>query len=92
MSPKTDKEALKQLRGKRKAWIDRARKSVKAQNAAIKAIKEQLAEEARTVPEMAQTLKMKPSDVLLFVSALRKYGEVIEGPKDGDYFKYQLAE
>jgi len=92
MSPKPDKDALKQLRSDRKVWIDRARQTVKAQNATIKAIKGQLAAEARTVPEMAQALKMKTSDVLLFVAALRKYGEVLEGPKDGDYFKYQLAE
>jgi len=92
MSPKTDKEALKQLRSERKMWIDRARITVKTQNAAIKAIKDLLAGKAHTVPEMAQTLKMKTSDVLLFIAALRKYGEVIEGPKDGDYFKYQLAE
>ena len=92
MSPKTDKEALKQLRSERKMWIDRARKTVKAQNATIKAIKDQLAGEAHTVPEIAQALKMKASDVLLFIAALRKYGEVTEGPKDGDYFQYQLAE
>jgi DNA-directed RNA polymerase specialized sigma subunit len=92
MSPKPDKEALKQLRGERKVWIDRARKAVKAQNAVTKAIKAQLAEEPRTVPEIARALKMKTGEVLLFISALRKYGEVVEGPKDGDYFKYQLAD
>ena len=92
MSPKPDKEALKQLREERKVWIDRARKTVKAQNAVIKAIKTQLAEAPGTVPEIARALKMKTGDVLLFVAALRKYGEVVEGPKDGDYFKYQLAE
>ena len=92
MSPKPDKEALKQLRNERKIWIDRARKAVKTQNAITKAIKAQLAEEPRTVPEMARALKMKTGEVLLFISALRKYGEVVEGPKDGDYFKYQLAD
>jgi biotin operon repressor len=92
MSLKPDKEALKQLRTERKAFIDRARQSVKEQNKITKAIKTQLAKEARSVPEIAQALKMKTATVLMFVSALRKYGEVVEGPKDGDYFKYQLAE
>ena len=41
---------------------------------------------------IARALKMKTATVLMFVSALRKYGEIVEGPKDGDYFKYQLAE
>jgi DNA-directed RNA polymerase specialized sigma subunit len=92
MSPKPDKDALKQLRQERKEWIDRARQSVKEQNAITKAIKAQLGKEAGTVPEIAQALKMRTEDVLLFISAMRKYGEVVEGPKDGDYFKYQLAE
>jgi DNA-directed RNA polymerase specialized sigma subunit len=92
MSPKPDKEALKQLRKERKAFIDRARQSVKEQNKITKAIKTELSKEARSVPEIAQALKMKTATVLMFVSALRKYGEVVEGPKDGDYFKYQLAE
>ena len=92
MSPKPDKEALKQLRKERKAFIDHARQAVKKQNTITKAIKTELAKEARTIPEIARALKMKTATVLMFVSALRKYGEIIEGPKDGDYFKYQLAE
>jgi DNA-directed RNA polymerase specialized sigma subunit len=92
MSAKPDKEALKQLRSERKAWIDRARKTVKTQNAAIKAIKARIAERPATVPDIARALKMKTADVLLYISALRKYGEVLEGAKDGDYFTYQLAE
>jgi DNA-directed RNA polymerase specialized sigma subunit len=92
MSTKPDKEALKQLRTERKAFIDRARQSVKEQNKITKAIKAQLGREAGTVPEIAQALKMKTATVLMFVSAMRKYGEVVEGPKDGDYCKYQLAE
>ncbi|MGD9249806.1 MAG: hypothetical protein PVG19_01200 [Desulfobacterales bacterium] len=92
MSTKPDKEALKALRKERKAFIDRARQSVKEQNKITKAIKNQLAMEASSVPEIARALKMKTATVLMFVSAMRKYGEVVEGPKDGDYFKYQLTE
>jgi DNA-binding IclR family transcriptional regulator len=92
MSPKPDKKALKELRKERKAIIDRARQSVKEQNQITKAIKTQLAREAGTVPEIARALKMKTATVLMFVSAMRKYGQVAEGPKDGDYFKYRLAE
>ena len=92
MSLKPDKDALKQLRQERKVFIDRARKAVKAQNKITKDIKAQLAGEGATVPDIARALKMNTADVLLYVSALRKYGEVVEGPKDGDYFKYRMAE
>jgi predicted transcriptional regulator len=92
MSPKPDKDALKQLRKERKAFIDRARQSVKEQNKLTKAIKAELSKGASSVPEIARALEMKTATILMFVSALRKYGEIVEGPKDGDYFKYQLAE
>lgn len=92
MTLKADKEALKQLRRERRHLIDRARQVVKDQTKITKAIKAQLAGEARSVPEIARALKMKTATVLVFVSAMRKYGEVAEGPKDGDYYKYQLAE
>lgn len=92
MSAKPDKEALKRLRSERKAWIDQARKAMKEQNQITKAIKNRLADTPGTVPEIAQALKMKTSDVLLYIAALRKYGEVVEGSKEGDYFIYQLAD
>ena len=85
------KEALKQLRKERKNTIERARKMIKARNRQIIAVKSQLAEEVRTIPEIAAKLGMETADVLVVVMALRKYGEVVEDAKTGDYFKYRLA-
>jgi DNA-directed RNA polymerase specialized sigma subunit len=92
MASSIDKQTLKALREKRKVFIARARESMKANNAIIKKIREQLASEPKTVPEIAQALGMETAKVLLFISGLKKYGEVAEGPKEGDYFKYQLAQ
>jgi predicted transcriptional regulator len=64
---------------------------IKQQNKRISAIKSQLEKQPRTVPEIASALKMRPSDVLVTVMALRKYGEILEDTKDGDYFRYRLA-
>ena len=91
MGTATDKQAMKRLRETRKHAVDRARKTIKSQTRIIKSIKEQLADGPKTVVEMAQALRMDTAQVLLFVSGLRKYGEVIEGAKDGDYFKYELS-
>ncbi len=91
MGEKIDKEALKKLRTERKAFINRAKKAIKTQNKIIKNIKEQIATEGKTVPEIAQVTNMPTSQVLLYVATLRKYGELIEGEKEGDYFKYQLS-
>jgi len=92
MTDGNTKEALKQLRAQRKATIEKARKLIKEQNKQISAIKSQLKDEPRTVPEMAAALGMNTADVLITVAALRKYGEVLEDAKDGDYFKYRMAE
>jgi DNA-directed RNA polymerase specialized sigma subunit len=91
MGQSIDKETMQTLREERKHAIERARQSIKENNKVLKDIREQIAAEPRTVPQIAQALAMDTADVLLFVSALKKYGEVMEGPKDGDYFRYGLV-
>ena len=87
----TDKEALKKLRDLRKTSIDKARKTIKDQNRVIKSIKGLIKTEGKTVPEIAQASQISTSRALWYIMALKKYGLVVEGDKDGDYFKYQLA-
>jgi predicted transcriptional regulator len=87
----TDREALKALRDVRKTSIDKARKMIKDQNRVIKSIKELIKTEGKTVPEIAQTSQISTSQALWYIMALKKYGLVVEGAKDGNYFKYQLA-
>jgi predicted transcriptional regulator len=87
----TDREALKELREVRKTSIDKARKTIKDQNREIKSIKELIRTEGKTVPEIAQASQISTSRALWYIMALKKYGLVVEGAKDGNYFKYQLA-
>jgi hypothetical protein len=88
---KIDKEALKKLREERRLWVEKAKKSIKAQSEIIKQIEAQIADTAKTIPEIAQATDMSTSQVLLYIAGLKKYGVVVEGEKDGDYFKYHLA-
>lgn len=88
---KNNKDALKALRQKRKATIDRARQTIKAQNKDIKAIRQAMEEGGRTIPEIAETTGVPASRVLLYVATLKKYGMAVEGAKDGDFFRYELA-
>jgi DNA-directed RNA polymerase specialized sigma subunit len=90
MANSPDKQTLKALRASRKVYIDRARKTIKDNNKIIKAIRGQIAARPQTVPEIASALGIDTPKVLLFVSALKKYGEVAEDAKDGDYYKYGL--
>lgn len=88
---KTDKAALKKLREERAWQISRAKDTVKTQQQIIKRITEQIKNDGKTVPEIAQATGLPASQVLMFVATLRKYGAVAEGTKDGDYFRYQIS-
>ena len=81
---------LKTLRQERQEGIDRVRDIVKEQNRIIKEIREALSAGGRTIPDLAAALAMDTDTVLIYVSTLKKYGIIGEGPKDGSYFTYQL--
>ena len=86
-----EKEAMKKLRAARKETIKRAADKMKKQKKAIKDIKEQLKDKAGTVPEVAEATGIPPSEVLWYLAALKNYGQILEGEKDGSYFRYKLA-
>ncbi len=82
---------MKKLRQERKEYISGARDKMKGQNKIIKALKEALSGDPKTIPELAEIMGMKTDTVLMYVSTLKRYGIIGEGPKDGDYFKYELT-
>ncbi len=86
------KEAMKKLRESRRKVIKATSARVKEQKKAVKAIKGQVQGEARTVPEIAEATGITPSEVLWFIATMKKYGQIIEGEKDGGYFRYCLAD
>ena len=92
MDPRNDKDTLNKLREARKPWIDRAKDSIKTQTALIKVIRDQLKSGPKTVPQIAAAAGLETAQVLLYVSGLRKYGAVAEGPKDGEYYTYTLVD
>jgi biotin operon repressor len=87
-----EKKAMKKLRASRKDIIKATSARVKRNRKAVKAIKEQLQDEARTVPEIAEATGLASAEVLWFIATLKKYGEIVEGDKDGGYFRYCLAD
>jgi hypothetical protein len=91
MEPEAHKEALKQLKAARQEQIAAATARMKAQRRAVKAIKGALAESELTVPELAAATALPVSEVMWYVATLKKYGEILEGPKDRGYYRYRLA-
>jgi hypothetical protein len=89
---KTDKAALKALRQERAHIIAEANGKIKEHNGIIKRIKSNIPTGGLTIPAIAEATGLSTARTLLFVATLKKYGEIIEGDKDGDYFRYKLAE
>jgi hypothetical protein len=86
------KEALKKLKAARKEQIAATTARMKEQRQAVKAIKEHLEGAELTVPEIAAATGLPMSEVLWYVASLKKYGEILEGPKDGSYYRYRLGQ
>jgi len=89
---KKKKEAMKKLRNDRKEWIIKASTMVKEQKKTLKAIKGHLENQPATVPEISKAAGIPSDRVLWYLATLKKYGDIIEGEKDGGYFRYVLAE
>jgi DNA-directed RNA polymerase sigma subunit (sigma70/sigma32) len=89
---KKKKEAMKKLREDRKEWITKASTIVKEQKTILKAIKGHLENQPATVPEISKATGIPSDRVLWYLATLKKYGDIIEGDKDGSYFRYVLAE
>lgn len=88
---RTRKELLRHLREARKQSIEKLAGRVREQKKVIKGIREELSESSKTVPEIASALGLPPSEIMWYIAALKKYGEVAEGEKAGGYFRYELA-
>jgi predicted transcriptional regulator len=86
------KEAMKKLRSDRKEWITKASTIVKEQRKERKAIKEHLKNQPATVPEISKATGIPSERVLWYLATFKKYGEIIEGEKDGGYFRYVQTE
>ena len=85
------KEAMKALRQERKAWIKIAAAKVKEHNSALRAIREQLKDMPRTVPEIAEGTGLPSSKVMWYVASMKKFGDILEADQDDSYFRYQLS-
>jgi len=85
------KEAMKALRKARKKQIAGASAKMKEQKKAIKAIREALGGGGATVPAVVEQTGMPSAEVFWYIATMKKYGEVLEGDKDGGYFRYKLS-
>lgn len=92
MTQDTDKsQVLKILRRERKQWVAQAAAVVREQKQALRGIREYMASQPATVPQIAEGAGLPSDQVLWYLAALKKYGEVVEDGKDGDFYRYALV-
>ena len=89
---KKRKEAMIQLRTARKEWTTKASSMVKEQKKVLTSIKGYLENQPATVPEISKVTGVSSDRVLWYLATLKKYGNIIEGEKDGGFFRYVLTE
>ncbi len=86
------REALKGFRERMGGLTEEKKAYLKAQREAGKALREALRSGPKTVPAIAAETKLAPRDVLWHRMALRRYGELVEAGRTGDYYLYALKE
>lgn len=89
MTETDKKEALKQARAARADYIKAAAAASKQQKAELAQLNEQLANGPATPVELAQATGLAADRVMWLLASMRKYGQVVEAEKQGDYFSYK---
>lgn len=84
------KKAMKNLRAKRKETITKSTAMMKQQKKQVQAILDFLESGQATIPQIALNVDMPTDKTLWYMATLKKYGQIVEGPKDGAFFKYKL--
>ena len=90
-NPENPRNKMLELKDKRGPVSPALLESVRHNNAAKAAIKKALAAGPLTVPEIAEAAALPTRTILWTVTAMRKYGSVVEDSTDGSYVRYALV-
>ena len=85
-------EMLKRLRETHRETVEQTQALLKAQKKIQQRICQTMRQQAMTVPEVAQATEIPPSEVLWHITAMKKYGRIVETGMCGDYYLYQRVE
>lgn len=82
---------LKQARERHQESVERTRALLKDQQAFRREICKQLRERPKTVPEIAEGAALPAHRVLWHITAMKKYGLVVEAGQCGEYYLYKMV-
>ncbi|KAA3657266.1 MAG: ArsR family transcriptional regulator [Chloroflexi bacterium] len=83
---------LKRLREQHKETVTRSQALLKDQKAIRRQICQPTREEPKTIPEIAKITDIPAHEVLWHLTAMKKYGLVVETGMCGEYYLYQRVE
>jgi predicted transcriptional regulator len=83
---------LKRLREEHQESVKHAQAWLIEQNEVRRKICKPLREQARTIPELAKLTDIPSDQILWHITAMKKYGLVVENGMCVDYYQYQMTE
>jgi hypothetical protein len=86
------REALRLFRERMGGLTEAKKAFLKSDREARKALREALRFGPKTIPELTLQLDLPGEKVVWYVMALKRYGEIVEAGRSGDYFRYALKE
>lgn len=89
---KKQAQLLKELREEHQETVARTQDLLKEQGKIERDILKLIKEESKTVPAIASELELPTDRVLWFLTALKKYDQVMEDGMDGEYVLYKRRE
>jgi predicted transcriptional regulator len=85
-------EMLKRLREAHRDTVEQTQALLKNQKKIQQQICQVIRDQARTVPEVVRATGLTGYEVLWHITAMKKYGLIVETGMCGDYYLYQRAE
>jgi len=82
-------EKLKKLREDHAETVEQVQAILKEQKQIQKVICQSIRETAKTVPEIAAEINMPTHQVLWFLTAFKKYDQIVEEGMCGEYILYR---
>ena len=85
-------QMLKEVREAHKETVERTQEYLKKQKKIHREINKVIKEGPKTVPEISEANGLESHVVLWNLTAMKKYGAVVEAGMSGEYFQYGKAE
>ena len=86
------RDALRIFRERMGGLTDAKKAYLKADRDTRKALREALKAGPKTIPDLSRQLDLPSEKAMWYVMALKRYGEVVEAGRAGDYQRYALKE